>query len=172
MRFLLFFNIFPRFAFFCLLEENSAVSCTLSLCILFLKLIHVETVHKHSALEKAAESSPAPKPSAAGVHVPELHRWASISCSGALRLTVTYSRSLWLIKILNNNNNDNSNINIIIDKYFSFLISAKALKLSPVLTHFIIKTKKMKTHSTIFSNSFTILHVFLKNSTLCWTSVK
>lgn len=100
LSFLLSFNIFPCSAFFCLLEENSAVSCTLH--ILFLKLIHVETVHKHSALEKAAECSPAPKPPTAGVHVPELHRWTSISCSGALRLAVTNSRCLWRIKIFNN----------------------------------------------------------------------
>lgn len=56
-------------------------------------------------------------------------------------------------------------------KYFSFLSSAKDIKLPPlVLTHLIIKTKKkktkMKTHSTLFSNCFTILHAFLKKHTL------
>lgn len=86
--------------FYYLLEENSAISCIL--CILFLKLIRVENVHKHSALERAAESSPVPKPSPAGVHVPALNRCTSISCSPALRLAVTNSRSLWQMMILNN----------------------------------------------------------------------
>lgn len=117
------FNIFPCFGgFFCLLEENSAAFCTL--CILFLKLILVEDVHKHSALERAAESSPAPKPSPAGVHVPASRRWTSISGSPALRLAVTNSRSLWRIMILNNEITIMTTVKIIISLINIFPFSA------------------------------------------------
>lgn len=52
-------------------------------------------------------------------------------------------------------------------KYFSFLSSAKDIKLPPCPYSFNYQNQeKLKTHSTLFSNCFTILHAFLKKHTL------